>query len=207
MCGVVGYSGKPQDGDRERFLDLCRQSCIRGVHAFGIAYHNGDGLTVFKSIDFDEVLNAVPEPLPNKIIFHNRYSTSGDHHNPDNNQPIYVDGNALVFNGTVDMGTKAEMEARHGLTLQTDNDGEIVLHDIVEKRKPFAHIENNLATFAGIFLAKDGTMIAFRNRMRPLWAFSVPSGKFISSTRDIASRARFEKNNGTPIEPLTLLQL
>ena len=206
MCGIVGFSGKAGQGDRERFINLCRQSCIRGVHAFGIAYHTQAGLRVVKSTLFNEVINAVPDLLPDKIIFHNRYSTSGDYRDPNNNQPIYVGGNALVFNGTVDMGTKQEMEARHGLTLQTDNDGEIVLLDFLAG-KPFAHISNRLATFAGVFLAEDGTMAAFRNEMRPLWCFSVGGNKFISSTRDIASRAGFDKNNGTPIEPFKLLSL
>lgn len=206
MCGIVGFSGTARRGDRERFINLCRQSCIRGVHAFGIAYYTQDGVCVTKSTVFDEVMNAIPEPLPGKIMFHNRYSTSGDYRNPVNNQPIHVDGNALVFNGTVDMGTKQEMEARHGLNLQTDNDGEIVLLDFIAG-KPFAHIGNTLATFAGIFLGKDGTMAAFRNEMRPLWCFRDGGNKFISSTRDIAARAKFEENNGMPIEPFKLFML
>lgn len=109
MCGIVGFSGKAGLEDRARFVALCRQSCIRGVHAFGIAWHSpATGLQVFKSTDFDETMKAVPNPLPDKIVFHNRYSTSGDWRVPDNNQPIHVRGNALVFNGTVDMGTSTE---------------------------------------------------------------------------------------------------
>lgn len=207
MCGIVGFSGKAGLEDRERFVALCRQSCIRGVHAFGIAWHSpASGLQVFKSTDFDETIKAVPNPLPDKIVFHNRYSTSGDWRMPDNNQPIYVRGNALVFNGTVDMGTKAEMEERYGIRMETDNDGEIVLLDFLAG-KPFSHIGGFQSSFAGIFLGSDGTMTAFRNRMRPLWLFNEVGCKFISSTSDIAARAGFDKNNGRPVEPMKLMEL
>lgn len=207
MCGIVGFSGKAGREDRRRFVALCRQSCIRGVHAFGIAWHSpATGLHVFKSTDFNEAMAAVPNPLPDKIVFHNRYSTSGDWRMPCNNQPIYVCGNVLVFNGTVDMGTKAEMEARYGIKMETDNDGEIVLLDYLAG-KPFAHIEGFRLSFAGIILGGDGTMTAFRNRMRPLWLFKEERSKFISSTCDIASRAGFDENNGQPVEAMRLLAL
>jgi glutamine phosphoribosylpyrophosphate amidotransferase len=206
MCGIVGFSGIAEKDSRTKFIDLCRQSCIRGVHAFGIAYHTTDGVAVFKSTDFEEVIVAIPDPLPRKIIFHNRYSTSGDYRIMENNQPIFINGNALVFNGTVDMGTKAEMEARHGIKMQTDNDGEIVLLDVLAG-KPFAHIRNSAATFAGVFLGKDGNMFAFRNDLRPLWCLNERGCKFICSTIDIAVRAKFDRNNCTPVEPLKLLYL
>lgn len=207
MCGIVGYSGIPKNGDRERFIELCRQSCIRGVHAFGIGYYDKNAITVFKSSTFEEVMDSIPATLPNKIVFHNRYSTSGDHREPINNQPIIINGNALVFNGTVDMGSKAEMEHRYGIRLLTSNDGELVLLDIEEGRGAFTHIDNDFATFAGIYLGYDGTMMAFRNRMRPLWLFQEPNCVFLCSTRDIASRAGFDMSLGQPVEPLTYIHL
>lgn len=204
MCGVVGYSGSQHKGDRRKFISLCREACIRGVHAFGIAYID-NGLKVFKSQSFVEVMNAIPDPIPSKIIFHNRYSTSGDATVMHNNQPIHVGDTVLVFNGTVDMGTKAEMEMRCGFKMQTENDGEIVLHDFC-KGEPLKHICDG-QSFAGIFLCADGRMFAIRNENRPLWVFREGGGKFITSTLDIASRAGFGKNNGKPLEPLAFLEL
>lgn len=207
MCGIVGFSGTPTGRSvRDKFINLCIQSCIRGVHAFGIAYYTTDGIKVFKSTDFSDVIAAIPDPIPQKIMFHNRYSTSGDFRIMKNNQPLFIGGNAIAFNGTVDMGTKEEMEARHGIRMQTDNDGEIVLNDIIAGM-PFAHIKDTAATFAGIFMGSDGTMTAFRNDLRPLWCFYQDGCKFICSTIDIASRAKFDKNNGFPVEPFKMLQL
>lgn len=207
MCGVVGYSGRQRPEDRNRFISLCREACIRGVHAFGIAYIDDNGkLNVVKSQSFEKVMWAIPTPIPRKIIFHNRYSTSGDASVMSNNQPIYVDGDALVFNGTVDMGTKEEMEQRHDVELQTENDGELVLKNF-QIGEPLKLISSNKVSFAGIFLTEQGGMYAIRNEMRPLWQFEVEGGKFIASTRDIASRSLISTKNGKEIEPLSIVEL
>ena len=209
MCGVVGFVGQPETGSRERFIALCRQSCIRGVHAFGIAWHTpSEGLRVVKGLNFKEVMNAVPDPLPHAIVFHNRYSTSGDFRIMENNQPVSVLGVALVFNGTVDMGTKEEMEARTGYQLTTDNDGEIVLRDFLNGMA-FRRISGSthLTSFAGLVIDAEGKVAAFRNEMRPLWAFKESACTFICSTRDIALRAGFDANNGNPVEPFKLVVL
>lgn len=207
MCGIVGFAGKPQVCGRERFIALCRQSCIRGVHAFGIAWWSpSKGVQVFRSLDFEEVMSMVSEPLPCAIIFHNRYSTSGDYRIMANNQPVFVNGTALVFNGTVDMGTKEEMEQRYGITLQSDNDGEIVLNDVLDGH-PFRHISKSDKSFAGITIDNLGRVTAFRNKMRPLWLFAEQTSTFICSTKDIASRAGLDVKNGKPVEPLKLTRI
>lgn len=206
MCGIVAYSGMCSSERRADFCRLCYEATIRGVHAYGIAYHDGERVRVFKSLNFSEVMSAVPNPLPQRIMFHNRYCTSGDFLVMANNQPLLVGGNALAFNGTVDMGTKQEMELRHNTTLTTDNDGELVLQDIMNGT-PMRSIANELVTFAGVFLGAGGEMFALRNDMRPLWCFKVQGGKFIASTKDIARRARIDVVNGSLITPLTPLEL
>lgn len=207
MCGVVGYSGSQRPADKKQFISLCRESCIRGVHAFGIAYIDDNGkLNVVKSQLFDKVMFAIPTPIPKKIIFHNRYSTSGDASVMSNNQPIYVDGDALVFNGTVDMGTKDEMERRYSVKLQTENDGELVLKSF-QKGDPLKLISSDKVSFAGIFLTQHGRMYAIRNEMRPLWQFDVDGGMFIASTLDIASRSLIPTKNGNKIKPLSVVEL
>jgi len=207
MCGVVGFScDSPTLEQREAFLRLCRQSCIRGVHAFGVAWVSDGELHYHKSLDLGDVLRAVPDPMPQKVIFHNRYCTSGDHKVIENNQPIVLGSAALVFNGTIDMGTKAEMEQRHGVTLTTENDGELVLLDIIRGNDPFCHISGG-ESFAGLYLDSTGKMFAFRNNNRPLWLFQDGKGKFICSTKDIASRAKLAENNGSPVTPMQTLEL
>lgn len=206
MCGVVAFSGNGSQGHRATFVLLCIEATIRGQHAFGIAYHDGQRVQVFKSTSFGEVLKAIPNPLPQRIVFHNRYCTSGDYRVMANNQPLFVGGDALAFNGTVDMGTKQEMEQRHNTTLTTDNDGELVLQDI-KNGKPFRTISDNLATFAGVFLGGNGRMFAFRNEMRPLWCVPVSDGKFIVSTRDIARRAILDVSKAYPIKANEIMDL
>lgn len=146
-------------------------------------------------------------------MFHNRYCTSGDYLVPENNQPIVFDAQsvALVFNGTVDMGTKEEMEERSGYSLLTENDGELVLRDCCEG-DPFRRIGRETgASFAGIVLGvqADGSpyMYALRNEKRPLWAFETSAGYFIASTRDIASRAKLDTLSGIPVTPYKIMKL
>lgn len=207
MCGVVGFSGSGAASPewREAFIRVCTQSRIRGVHAFGIAWIE-DGLRHFKSTDFSQVIAAIPDPLPDRIIFHNRYCTSGDYMIAENNQPIIIGGHALVFNGTIDMGTKEEMEARSGYTMLTENDGELVLRDYLEG-EPMRRLRSNLATFAGIFLSQDGRMYALRNEMRPLSLIEKDGCKIVCSTKDIALRAKFDENYVSRIEPMKMVRL
>lgn len=202
MCGVVGFSGSPTAESKYLFMRLCRESTIRGEHAFGFAYINDGEMVVKKSRNLDELLAELPERLPSKIIFHNRYSTSGDADNMENNQPIVIDGSALVFNGTIDMGTKEEMSARSGYDLLTDNDGEIILRDVINGFT-FDRLLDSKKTFAGIYLGSSGEMFAFRNELRPLHALWSPDGEFISSTKDIALRAGFGIEAIKELEPYT----
>lgn len=159
-----------------------------------------------KGTDFDVIMQLIPTPMPERIIFHARYSTSGDYRDMLNNQPIVIDGDALVFNGTVDMGTKEEMEQRNGIMMQTDNDGELVLRDIQDGH-PFRRLSDNLVTFAGIVLRGNGEMFALRNVMRPLWRFEVSGGIFLASTQDIALRAKLEAISSSPITPMKKVSL
>lgn len=207
MCGIVGYSGESSASARVQFIRLCDEARIRGEHAYGIAYYEeGKGVVCAKGTDFDVIMQLIPTPMPARIIFHARYSTSGDYRDMLNNQPIVIDGDALVFNGTVDMGTKAEMEQRNGLTMQTDNDGELVLRDIQDGH-PFRRLSDNLVTFAGIVLRGNGEMFALRNVMRPLWRFEVLGGTFLASTQDIALRAKLEAISSSTITPMEKVSL
>lgn len=208
MCGVVGFSG--EGGDRQLFISACVQSTIRGIHAFGVAWLDSVcKLHYFKSCSFNEIVTAIPNPFPQKIIFHNRYCTSGDFRHSVNNQPIISDDSkiALVFNGTVDMGTKSEMEARSGYSLNTDNDGELVLNDIIHGN-PFLRLHPIHGTsFAGIYLMDGGAMCAFRNNHRPLWQFRHKNGIYITSTQDIARRAGIDISQGEIVEPYKIMNL
>lgn len=208
MCGVVAYAGEGGAEARARFVRLCKQSSIRGVHAFGLAWWiPGEGVTVTKGLRSEDVLARLPEEMPKRVIWHNRYSTSGDHTEMRNNQPISVEGVVLAFNGTVDMGTKPEMESRSGYRLDTDNDGELVLRDWMSG-DPWRRIgRGSQATFAGVILTGSGALYAMRNDLRPLWCYREPGHTFICSTKDIAARAKFDKNYLTELNPYEVTEI
>jgi glutamine phosphoribosylpyrophosphate amidotransferase len=165
-----------------------QQSKIRGLHAFGLGWAVGKGVKVEKSNSFDRLLSLLPAKLPARIVFHARYSTSGDYTVMANNQPLERDGACLAFNGTLDMGTKEEMERRHGVKLLSDNDGELALLAAL-RGKLGEFVAQTRGSFAGILVAQN-TLSAVRNSRRPLWMWEDgKGGTFFASTRDIFKRA------------------
>ena len=94
MCGVVGYySEKPNKQDIDLVKQLIYQSKIRGLHAFGYTYI-ANNKTITNKIERLEDLNI---PITNTLIYHNRYTTSGDHNESKNNQPLKHKNTYLVF--------------------------------------------------------------------------------------------------------------
>jgi|TARA_R100000479_G_scaffold145757_1_gene81190 glucosamine 6-phosphate synthetase-like amidotransferase/phosphosugar isomerase protein len=186
MCGVVGFScDAPQAAHYELLKRIMRESKIRGLHSFGVAYVD-DGIKVNKVHDLDEL----DIPQATRIIFHNRYSTSGDYLDHENNQPLSNKSTALVFNGVLDMRTKDEMEAAYNVTLSCDNDGALLLelcNDDPEEMLQWTKERN--ASFAGLVLSSSNVLTAFRNANRPLWLATYQGGLYFASTRDIFMRA------------------
>lgn len=200
MCGVVACSTTKNNDCWHTFVRLCQQSLIRGVHAFGVSYLRDGRLQTVKSLDFGEVMKAIPNPLPESIIFHNRYATSGVASDMANNQPLVRGRSAIAVNGVVDMGTKSEMETRWGVSLNSDNDAELVLID-ADCGDPFKKLGLPTTSLAGAFLSEDGRFFAFRNSRRPLWYIRADGARWAVSTIDIARRAGLKLQNAQLIEP------
>lgn len=188
MCGVVGFSGEGGGaGARDAFIRLAAEARIRGMHAFGFGYACEEGVVVEKDRDFARLMSRVPSRLPDRIVFHSRYSTSGDYMVANNNQPIERDGSCLVFNGTLDMGTKLEMESRHGVTLVSENDGELALLAAL-RGELMQFVQQTQGSFAGAVIL-NGRLHVIRNARRPLWQWRSEAGVFFASTKDIFLRA------------------
>ena len=185
MCGVVGfYCEQPNEGHIDLLDKIINQSKIRGLHSFGYTYKD-EKLTTVKQHEIKDI----SFPLANKIIYHNRYSTSGDYKNHDNNQPIHIDDISLVFNGVLDMGTKEEIEQRYEVNMQTDNDGEIVIKKCgKDKHKIQEFITNTKGSFAGLILTDSNALYVIRNPNRPLWRLQHDNAFYFASTRDIFKR-------------------
>lgn len=197
MCGVVGYScSDPKKEHYEILKEIICQSKIRGIHSFGFSFYDEEVITIkYHNIEDVQFPNA------NKIIYHNRYSTSGDYKNHDNNQPIAIGNISLVFNGVLDMRTKQEMEQHYGIEMETDNDGEIVLRLCgSDPDKIQEYIRNTKGSFAGMLLTEDNKLIAIRNENRPLWKLSYDNAEFYASTRDIFKRVD-QSFNPIELEP------
>lgn len=185
MCGIIGFSTKKPSYKNYNLLNkIVEQSKIRGLHSFGYSFYNNN-LNIKKFHNLTEV-NL---PITNKIIYHNRYSTSGDYQNHDNNQPIYINDISLVFNGVIDMGTKEEMEKRYSISMQTDNDGEILIKKCgFDKNIIKDFVKNMKGSFAGLLMHKE-KVIFIRNERRPAWMVKKHDAVYVASTRDILLRA------------------
>lgn len=204
MCGVVGFSGKPSTTARIMFSRLAEESIVRGMHAFGFGYVERDGVRLEKSLHLPELLYKLPNKLPARTVFHARYSTSGDYTCTVNNQPLAVEGSCLVFNGTLDMGTKQEMEAAHGVKLISENDGELALLAGL-RGELLKFVQSSHGSFAGIMLSR-GKLYAIRNYRRPLWQWRSSAGVFFASTKDIFLRADIGADP-EEIQPNTLVEV
>lgn len=205
MCGIVACSTTPQNNCRHNFIELCQQSLIRGVHAFGIAYEEDGGVVVKKSLCFDDIVANIPDPLPLRIMFHNRYATSGDASRMENNQPLYEAGCALIVNGIVDMGTKMEMERKWNVKMNTENDGELVLQDAIHG-SPFKKLHLPQSALAGVFLSSKD-FYAIRNTRRPLWHIPTQQASWVVSTKDIARRAGLDISHARLVSPFKALHI
>jgi len=187
MCGIVGYFSKnPSMEDAFDLFKLIRQSKIRGVHSYGYSYLSGGKIVTRKF--FQNEFRDIKIPTSNFFIYHNRYSTSGDFHNHENNQPIHIDNSSLCFNGVIDMGTKEEMEERWSIKMETHNDGEVLLKVSEFNPKAMLELVSRVGSFSGLLL-QDRTLYAFTNGMRPMWIYVRGESMFLASTKDIFIRA------------------
>src|SRR5208282_6667018 len=137
MCGIIGFKhvGDPTNLRlSKKFIEaLLRWSKVRGLHATGIAWTNPNqkSIQVLKrSLPADEFMKLKEwvdlwEEEPKSGILHTRYSTSGDYHIPQNNQPLAIGQLAIVHNGLVSMATKSEFEKQYAVKTSTENDSEI----------------------------------------------------------------------------------
>lgn len=185
MCGIIGFScKKPSEENISILNELIIQSKIRGLHSFGYSYYS----SLIQTEKHHDIA-SVKLPMSNKIIYHNRYSTSGDYKNHANNQPIHNKEMSLVFNGVLDMGTKEEIESKYNIKMKNDNDGEIILNtcgtdiNLIQK-----FVTETTGSFAGIILTNSNKLLAIRNTKRPLWELNHLGCIYLASTKDIFKR-------------------
>lgn len=182
MCAIVGFISKnPNEKALITLKRLFIESKIRGMHAYGYAALQDGFVYNNKGNLLKPVLDSIKQP--NALIGHCRYSTSGDYKDMNNNQPIRHKEDYMVFNGVIDMRTKAEMEQAYQIKMNCDNDGEIMLQ--TENRLGFLQKD---VSFAGIFLSGNKISL-MRNENRPAYIGFKHDSVYIGSTKDIMQRA------------------
>jgi len=144
------------------------------------------------------------------MIFHNRYSTSGDWENQNNNMPITLGDISVAVNGVISMKSKSRFNKEFKVNCHSENDAEIFAQKLAMGKLPPAHIikkELGSASFAAVYI-RDGEVFAIRNRKRPLYYFIKYGAVFVVSTIDIARRALGERRTAiNMIRPLAELRL
>lgn len=185
MCGIIGFSTNEPNSENYKLLNkIVQQSKIRGLHSFGYSHFNNK----LQTKKFHK-LQKLDLPKTNKLIYHNRYSTSGDYLDHNNNQPISDNDISLVFNGVIDMSTKEEMQKKYNIKMFSDNDGEILIKKCgFDKEKILNFVKNMSGSFSGLMM--QGNKILFvRNSRRPAWMVKKHNATYVASTNDIFMRA------------------
>ena len=199
MCGIATIlsNKKISDCEKEYFKKIIEESSVRGLHSFGISHVKNNELVTKKFYEILECIDYFKKNVDGAFIYHNRYSTSGDWKNENNNQPLTDGKNAIVFNGVISMKTKEQMEAEYSIELKNDNDGEIFLNKLENPLK-FLTQKKEEISIAALYI-KNNKVYAIRNSKRPLWYAEKFNSIFIASTKDILKRSGFSKINCTDV--------
>lgn len=184
MCGVVAIHSNTQV-DIKHFIEILKQSMIRGKHATGVAWHDTGVVKqkiISKSADYMELENI----KTNMIIGHTRYSTSDLKYN----QPLYTNDIAVVHNGVITQENPKNWLQRFGYHCDTKNDSELVLRCWEANKQPLTEYFFSSMAVALIDLRKEHKMAFFRNEQRPLWYSQSNGNTYIASTKNILYRSK-----------------
>lgn len=207
MCGVIGFYTKKKEKEQIDLLyKLIIQSKIRGKHSFGYSFFDKGKIKTIKTCEFPDRnwLYNFENSQSQFLIYHNRYSTSGDWNNMDNNQPITIGDISLAMNGVTSMDKKENYESKFGIKCETDNDSEIFVQLLSQNNHPKITLERIGGSFAGCFFWQEEVW-ALRNKSRPLYWFKYCGAVYVCSTKDIAERAGIKNAKELEVNQLLCL--
>lgn len=195
MCAIIGFES---DNVKEQDLSILKrvliESKIRGKHASGIAWCNGDKIICEKKpIPIDKFfqnfdLKNIVFDGKIRMIAHARYSTSDLKYN----QPLVSENGeiAIAHNGVVTQEGFEKWEELFGYKCITKNDSELLLKALENNKNVFEIFPG--ASIALVILTKNGLLSGCRNGKRPLWCGKIGEGKIYASTFDILKRSNVE---------------
>lgn len=193
MCGIIGYSNNNVTlKDLLTLEKVMRESQIRGKHASGVAWYDGEGIQTYikpipigKLVDeFDLSRMVVGKSIT--MIAHARYSTSDIKYN----QPIVVGNAAIAHNGVITQEAPETWEKTYGVKCITRNDSELLLRCMTGEIKE--DLTAGKASVAAVMITSDGAFHYVRNGLRPMWCGKIGDGEVFASTYDILHRAGVE---------------
>ena len=204
MCGILGVYSNNLKLQKENINKLIFQSKIRGLHSFGTSYLLYNNIRTKKTLNYPDDKFLEECFFSKMLIYHNRYSTSGDWKNENNNQPISFDNISIAMNGVISMKTKDEFEKDFNVKCQTENDSEIFLRILQKTFNPVKTLKICNGSIATVFIYNKN-IYAIRNKHRPLHCFQFQGTNYVCSTNDIAYRAL--KIQTIEIEPNKLFNI
>lgn len=193
MCAVIGMIlQSPNEADFAMVRRVFLESMIRGKHATGMSFlphWSKEIQTIKEPVAADKFVaqhldNYSLEDMLNEdgnlyLIGHCRYSTS----TLEFNQPIYNNDKSIVHNGVITQELPENWKELYGYDCMTQNDSELVLHS-ADPLVEFAHMSMSVCELT------QKQLRVYRNGKRPLYLTSTDRGRIITSTSDIATRAR-----------------
>ncbi len=190
MCGIIGVTLKNVTREQIGIVtNLIKESGIRGVHATGFSFLDGDKIKTYSnhqpSSKFLEenlvsmCVNAETNSLT--MLAHTRYSTS----DLKFNQPLGNERLAIVHNGVISQSNPTGWKKEFGLKTKTTNDSELILQCLNGGEHPLNKFKGSMAVCG---ISEDGELFAFRNSERPLWYQQFANGIVFASTKDILWR-------------------
>lgn len=191
MCGIIGYySERVTKADLKTLKKVMVESRIRGKHASGVAWFDGNNIqSIVNPLSIDILADVLDfnrllyDSAKISFIAHARYCTS----NIEYNQPIVSGNLAIVHNGVISQEPYETWEATYGYKCIGRNDSELILRAIENGDNPLNKFPN--ASIASVVLNNSGNIEYFRNSLRPMWKGTIGKGVVIASTYDILKRA------------------
>jgi len=208
MCGILGVKVQNKDEGTINFIkSLMLELRIRGTHSLGVAYSLANSIELERifgagGIGINWFVEGFKTSEADTLIFHSRYSTSGNHEVMENNQPIIVGRTAIAMNGILTQATKQVYEKQYSVQCNSANDAEIFLRKLIMDGVDIPEFvkANPLCSFAGVYLV-GGHLYAFRNNKRPLYYGEYKNCKYFTSTIDVIARAGGDLNNVEIVPP------
>ncbi len=147
MCGILGMIGTvpPKHWDEAYTLlqNIFIFSKARGTDASGFsAIHAGKKTLITEKRPIDSLkfvercsrFKALRKAMPNVLVGHTRFSTSGHASRGRNNHPFNSNRYSLVHNGGV--SNWKNLASSHSINMRTETDSEILLH-LLERNSSF----------------------------------------------------------------------